>query len=242
VGTFPRGEPGDELLEGLCAVARGEPRIGCFREAIERRATAESRQELVESLLDAAEGGQPPCAGTGVGACLGEVERHAEKLPATDFRTSYAKARLLAMRRDIRGASRLVLEACPAVTDATSCVQRGLEWALAARDLEMAGRLAERYVSLRCGDRQDCAQANERVAAGYAGIQAWGMALKYAVASAKAEPTAERWIRNAEVALESGSLIATRVALERARKEGGLSDELSRRATAVEARIESFGR
>jgi hypothetical protein len=151
-------------------------------------------------------------------------------------------ARLVAARRDLRTAGRLALEGCPAVNDAAPCVQQGLEWALGARDLDTASALAERYVALRCGERQDCAQANERVATGFGGIRAWGMALKYAAASAKAEPTVERWLKNAEVAIETGSLVATRVALERARKEGQLKPEETQRATAVELRIESLAR
>jgi O-antigen ligase len=234
VSVFPRGTPGSELLEGLCRMASGEPRVGCWREAVSRHPNDEAKQRLTQALLDTLEVGKPPCAGADVDGCAAEVERLAKELGPTDWRATYYRARLFAFRGRPKEAAEQALEGCPASGDALDCLKLALEFALRSKDLVLVERAAGRYTAVRCGEPVECAEVHDRIAAGYGEIGAWGLALRHYAKSVAAVPTTDRWIQNAEAAARAGTAVAARVAIERATRGGNLSAEQRGRLAAID--------
>ncbi|HEX6766880.1 MAG TPA: O-antigen ligase family protein, partial [Polyangiaceae bacterium] len=241
VSTFPAGLPGAELLEDLCEATPGERRIGCWREALSRRPSARARHRLTSSLLDSMENGEAPCAGEKGKTCATEVEWLVDSLRAgrpPDPRTADHRSRLLAFRGDFRLAAQAALDGCPASPEGERCLTRALDYAGRANNLEILGTVAERYLALRCTDAASCGAAEDTVGAKYVGANAWGLALKHSSAAAKAEPTTERWIRNAEAAAHAGSTMTARISLERANHAGGLDDGQRARVAIVETLLQ----
>jgi O-antigen ligase len=234
VNVFPRGSPGSELIVGICSMARGEPRVGCWREAVSRNPTDDARDQLARSLLEALEAGQPPCVGRDASACADEAERLSGQLGSTDWRTTYHRARVRAFRGDLKGAAATALDGCPASSEAMECLRGALDFALRSRDLGLASKAAQRYAAVRCGDPNQCAEVHDQIAAGYERLGAWGLALRHYATSVAAEPTTDRWIRNAEAAARAGSSAAARVAVERARGGNPNAEQLERLAAIDE--------
>ena len=90
-------------------------------------------------------------------------------------------------------------------------------------------------VTASCGEQGRCAAAHERVGAVYEGLGAVAMALKHFSSAASEEPSVNRWLTSAEAAARAGSAVSTKLALDRARREGELSPEQRRRIEDIES-------
>jgi tetratricopeptide (TPR) repeat protein len=237
IAVFPRDLPGKNLIDDLCDKARPEAAVGCWREAVSRNPSVHARYRLAGALLDVLEGGVAPCAGGAAAGCGREVEEHLAAIP-TDQRSwpsALHGARLHAVRGDLVGAARTVLEGCPATVEAASCLARGLDFGRRASDLPTLAGISERYLATRCGEPNACADAHERIGSVYAEMNAWGMALRHFSAATKTDPNTDRWLRNADAAARSGSTLSARTSLDRAKSGGELTAAQRERVSSIEA-------
>ncbi len=240
LSAFPRDLPGGSLLPDVCKRALGPARVACWREVILRNgADAAPRRELAAALLDSIETGTAPCAGEGAPSCVADVRRLLGELAHAkdDWRVAELQARELAAQGKIREAAALLVERCPAKFEALECCLRAVEVASRARDLKLLGSAADRYSAVVCNEPRHCAVGHERIGQAYAAIGAHGTALKHFTAAAEHEPSADRWIQNAEAAARAGLTRSAEVALERARREGNLDPERLRRIEAAQELI-----
>ncbi|HEX6274781.1 MAG TPA: O-antigen ligase family protein, partial [Polyangiaceae bacterium] len=238
--AFARDVPGGALLPEVCKKTVGVIRIGCWRE-VSRRNSGDlgAKHELAGALLDALEAAALPCSGESAGTCAAEVRAclAAVARASNDWRVRELQARELAFAGDTRGAAALLVEHCPGGNDASQCRSRAIELAARAKDLKLLGVAVERDLAAACGEPARCASAHERVGAAYEGIGAIGMALKHFSAAATEEPSVDRWLRSAEAAARAGSAVSTKVALDRARREGELSADQRRRIEGIDATL-----
>ncbi|HEX5100184.1 MAG TPA: hypothetical protein VFV94_11820, partial [Polyangiaceae bacterium] len=93
----------------------------------------------------------------------------------------------------------------------------------AARDLSLLGEIAQRYAASHCTVPTACAVAHETLATTYADLDAWGSALSQMNLAVREDPSVDRWLRSAELALRSGAARSAAVSLERAEHAGTLS-------------------
>jgi hypothetical protein len=240
LSAFALDVPGGSLLPEVCKKTVGVLRIECWRE-VSRRDAAElgAKHELAGALLDALEGGAAPCAGESargcaseVGSCLVALERGSK-----DWRIKELRARERAFSGDTRGAAALLVEHCPGGKEASPCRSRAIDLAAKVKDIKLLGAAAERDLAAACGEPAHCASTHERVGTAYERVGAVGLALKHFSAAATEEPSVNRWLRSAEVAARAGSAVSTKVALDRARREGALSAEQQRRVEGIDATL-----
>ncbi|HVR18566.1 MAG TPA: hypothetical protein VMS65_02680, partial [Polyangiaceae bacterium] len=240
LSAFPPGAPGESLLPEVCKKAAGVVRIECWREVARRDSKdVGAERELAAALLDSLEAAVIPCAAEAATTCVAEVGRclTAVEQRSSGWHVKELRARELALAGDARGAVTLLIEHCPGGNEGIGCRSRALELAARTKDLKLLGTAVERYLAAACGEPARCASAHERAGAAYEGIGAVGMALKHFSAAANEEPSINRWIASAEAAARAGSAISTRVALDRARREGELSADQHRRIEDIEATL-----
>jgi hypothetical protein len=240
LSAFPASEIGGSLLPEVCKKAVGVVRIECWRE-VSRRDAADTgaKRELAAALLDTLEADVIPCAAENATICNAEVRRclTAVERESTGWQVKELRARELALAGNARGAATLLIEQCSGGNEAIGCRSRALELAARTKDLKLLGAAVERYLAAACGEPARCASAHEHAGAAYEGIGAAGMALKHFSAAANEEPSINRWIMNAEAAARAGSALSTRVALDRARREGELSADQRQRVENVETTL-----
>jgi hypothetical protein len=245
LGAFPPNMPGATLLPEVCQKVVGAIRVECWREVHRRNALdAHALRELARALLDALEAGAAPCAAQDTAACAAEAARclGAIQKGARDWQFMELRARELALAGDFRGAATLLIEHCPSVSEAVGCRWRAVELGARAKDMKLLGVAVERYTTASCGEQSRCASAHERSGAVYDGMGAASMALKHFSAAASEEPSVERWIQSAEAAARAGSAVSTKLALERARREGDLNPDQLRRVENVESSLAATSR
>lgn len=237
LSAFPRDLPGGSLLPEVCKRARETTRVGCWREVIARQpGELEPKRELAGALLDSIEVRAAPCAGDATASCSADVRRLLGELAGSrnDWRVVELEARELAVQGKVRESATLLVERCPAKFEALGCCLRAVEVASRAKDLGLLGSAAQRYAAVVCNEPRHCAIGHERIGQAYASIGAFAMALKHFTAAAEHEPSADRWIQNAEAAARAGLSRSAEVALERARREPSLDPERLRRIEAVQ--------
>jgi hypothetical protein len=238
--TFPRGLPGENLLDQLCNRLLPTLVIDCWREARSRVDSSKVKLGLANALLQAIENDIPPCHVDEGRGC----EREAVAL--LDFvakdgtlveSAADTRARLQSVRGEPAQAARTMLEHCPAGHEGIPCHARALDLALRSRDLRTLDVVTDRYALLICVDLVECARLHERVGRAYLELSAAGLALRQFTEAAKASPTAERWLLTAEAAVAARSPTAARRALEQATREQGPAPNQKRRVAAVEASL-----
>jgi hypothetical protein len=146
------------------------------------------------------------------------------------------------MEGNLRDATALLLEHCPATREAAACCQRAVEVARRAKDLSLLGTAADRYTAAVCYDPRSCALAHELIGRSYAELSAVGLASRHFMKAAEQEPSPDRWLQSAEAAARAGATSAARVAFDRARREGTLSAEQQRRVEAVKTMLDGIPR
>lgn len=237
--AFPEGSEGGSLFKEACRFVAESARIDCFREALRREpADAGLRKELAEPLLDAWEANAAPCSGAAATGCSEELSRLLVKLPSGEWRATQMRGRLQALRGDVPGAARALLEDCPASAEAEPCVVRALEFAERSADLELVGRAGERYVALRCTNPPRCADAHVHVGKIFARRGAWAPALKQFNAGVEADPSPRRWLEVADAASHIGSVTTARLALRRAVSMGELTRDDAQRRDEIERNLD----
>lgn len=237
---FPRSLPGGELLPELCRKTAGEIRMLCWREVVARDSrSAPARREFASALLDSLETGGAPCGGAAAATCRAELEQNiaAAAKAGDDWRIGELRARTIALGGDLERAAALLLEHCPATNEAASCCERAFELARRAKDLGTLGAAADRFAAVLCNDPARCALVHERIARAYAELGAWMLAQRHFTTAANESPSIDRWLHSADAAAHAGSPTLTRVAFDRARREGALTLEQRRRVEAIEASL-----
>jgi hypothetical protein len=245
LSAFPPDLPGATLLAELCKKATGPVQIACWREVVARDTKdAHAKRELARGLLEVLEGSAEPCLGLRALECKRELRSRLGEAGAVlkDWPVMELRARELAMEGNLRDATALLLEHCPATREAAACCQRAVEFARRAKDLSLLGAAADRYAAAVCYDPRSCALAHELIGRSYAELSAVGVASRHFMMAAEQDPSADRWLQSAEASARAGSAISARVAFDRARREGPLSAEQIRRVEAVQAMLEGIPR
>jgi hypothetical protein len=239
VEAFPRGLPGSELVSQLCPKLAGVLRVECAREARERAPGGATNLALSGDLLDAWEASAPPCTPPKAADCSAEVARLLDELhgsdPNADWQIAVLRARWLAQSGNPREATKLLGARCPTGTSGVPCWDRALTYAERSSDARAVEGIAERYTATHCAEAAGCALSHERLATTYAALGAPGHALSELNAAIREEPTAERWLRAAELAVRSEATHSARRALDHAKRVGALSEDQRKRADALEA-------
>ena len=156
---------------------------------------------------------------------------------AADWRLAPLRARLLTLRGQPGRAAGLLIERCPASSDARECSQQAFELSRRARDVPTLNAAAERYAALACGNPTRCASAHEAIARAFAELQAWGLAVSHYSRAAKEEPSVDRFIQAAGAAAELGSRSTVAMLIARAHRLGSVSDDQQKQIRAVEERV-----
>jgi len=241
LSTFPPEQPGGELLGEACPKLYPALRVACTREVVARRNRPEAERQLVEALITAVEGKHSPCRDTQAEGCMTEAEQALSRLEkgstAADWRLAPLRARLLTLRGQPGRAAGLLIERCPASSDARECSQQAFELSRRARDVPTLNAAAERYAALACGNPTRCASAHEAIALAFAELQAWGLAVSHYSRAAKEEPSVDRFIQAAGAAAELGSRSTVAMLIARAHRLGSVSDDQQKQIRAVEERV-----
>lgn len=241
----PQGAQGAHLLEDMARRlderAGGELRLRLYREALARDPSRPGPHEaLGEALVREVERGD--CDDRG--ACLREVEQHAEALDRLAPRASAAtrlRARSLAVRGMADEGERMLEELCPRFTDDLACWRTRV---LVASAVNEGGRLAKAIDALlvrACVSTRECAGAAQFAGGLLAGRGDHATALGHFVRAAREEPTEPRWQQVADAARRAGAYAQEIDALERiARLRGGADDAL--RTRIDEARLRALAK
>lgn len=241
LSAFPLGEPGGELLPEVCPKLYAPLRVTCTREALTRNTSPEAERRLVEALLAAIEGKHSPCRDEAVEGCMTEADQHLTQLEkggtGTDWRLAPLRARWLTLRGQTARAAGLLIDRCPASSDARDCSQQAFELSRQARDVPTLNAAAERYTALACGTPTRCASAHEAVARAFADLEAWGLAVTHFTRAAKEEPSVDRFIQAAAAAAELGSRSTVSMLIARAHRLGSVNESQQKRILAVEQRV-----
>ncbi len=233
----PEGAEGSELLGAICERIDTARQIPCWREVSRREPKSSSAAaNLVEALLDALEAGRSPCDSERAATCRAEAEQAVKSVKEADigWRATYVRARLLAFAGNPVQAATSLVEGCPSTDAAQACLSLGVGIAARARDVPLLKRASERYLTLHCPARQSCAAAHDRVAALFAEVDAWPVALEHYGAAAREDGTPGRWLKLGEIAAQNGAPTVARTALRRAEQVGATNAELVEQATRIE--------
>lgn len=239
--AFPKDLPGGEFLADVCARLAGDLRLDCWREVVSRETTApEPRRQLTAALLTSLADGSPACAAETT-HCPREIERQLAELEKgpPDFRVTELRARYLAYKGDPTKAAKLLVEHCPASSEAASCCELAFDLAKRSKDLALLGVAADRYAALACTEPDRCAQAHQEIARTYSELGAYALALSHFFDAADRAPSVDHWLDAAEAAVRSSGVSTVRVALERAGREGTLNAEQQRRVSSIENALAS---
>lgn len=241
IAAFPRDVPGAENLALFCPKLSGVLRIECSRELIDRTPSEATLIALANDLLDAWEARAEPCTPSQVDTCIAELTGVFRRLPADpasmDWPLAVARARFMALTGPPREAAALLLRRCPTSSEATACWERALTLVSATRDLTLLNDVAQRYAASHCAAANSCAIAHETLAATYSSLNAWGAALNQMNLAIKEDPSVDRWLRSAELALRSGAVHSAGVALNRAEHAGTLTEPERRRLADLRAEV-----
>jgi len=216
---FPNGAEGSGLLVKLCGRVNPAWATACWRESVTRDpGNAAARLAFAQTLVDSLESAQPPCDGVRTRACAVEAAAAVRGVTEREhgWRALLLRSRLQAYGGDRRGAAEALLERCPSMDEAAACLRLALDLAGGTRDADFVLRVAERFTAARCSASKACAAAHERVGAILADLGSWPRALEHQVAAAKADPTAERWVKVAEGAVRADAPTVAQTALLRA--------------------------
>ena len=239
--AFPRDVPGSEHLGLFCPKLSGALRVDCSRELVDRSPSDATRQALATDLLEAWESKQPPCAGAAADDCEAELGALVAKLPTNEatmeWQLAVARARFLMLNHKPREAAQLLLRRCPTSAEAAPCWERALSVATLARDLPLLGEIAQRYAASHCTVPAGCAVAHETLANTYAELDAWGSALSQMNLALREDPSVDRWLHNADLALRSGAARSAAVAIERAEHAGTISGPQRARLDALRLKL-----
>jgi hypothetical protein len=241
LSAFPNGRAGGELLADACPKLYPALRVTCTREVVARQSTPEARRALVEALITSVEGKHSPCRDSAAEACSREADQLLSGLErgqvARDWRLAPLRARLLTLRGEPGRAAGLLIESCPASSDARECSKQAFELSRRARDVPTLSAAADRYASLACGNPSRCAATHEAIARAFSELDAWGLAVTHFTTAAKEEPSADRFIQAAGAAAELGSRSTVTMLIARARRLGSLSDTQQAEVRRVEERL-----
>jgi hypothetical protein len=241
LAVFPEGMPGADLLAGLCGLVRDDLPVECARLVLQRTPTDSARTALAGYLLDAWEAHSSPCAPSRAVDCSAEVRSlldalHAER-DGSGWAVGLLRARYLALERQPREAAQVLLARCPADRHIAGCWDRALAFAAESRDLSVVRAVSERYAASHCSEAVACAQAHDTLAQTYSALGAWGHALAELNFALRDEPTTERWLWSAEVALRSGAARTAERTLDRVEHAGTLTEQQRQRVDALRAQL-----
>jgi hypothetical protein len=239
--AFPRGLPGNELLGQLCRLLTGSLRVDCSREMAARAGTDESRRALASDLLDAWETTATPCAAERVPACASELatllaQLHADD-PKSDWPAGILRARQLMLDGKPREATELLLRRCPTSSESAPCWERALTLAAATHDVGLLSQVGERYAASHCAAPSSCAAAHDALATTFSSLQAWGSALAQLNLAIREDPSVDRWLGTAELALHAGAAHSAALALGRAQHSGSLTETQQARFDKLHAQL-----
>jgi hypothetical protein len=234
--AFAPGTEGAHAFIDLCPKLAPVPQVACFRETLQRNAADPAGLAgLASALLEAVEAAAPPCAGPAAAECVAEATRASSALGERGGRDGLmVAARLLARQGRVSEAVRRLLAGCPATPAARSCLALAADLAAVGSDPSLAQAAAERFLALVCDTAAQCARGYAKVGDLLEQHGDLSGALQHYARAAQEEPTAERWLRTAEVAARAGARATAADAVLRAKSAGALD-------AAQEERIRSLG-
>lgn len=230
----------DLFLETCPRQARLEQKIDCFRRAtLDSPAVPGLRRQLAELLLSAVQAKQPPCQDTRLEGCIAEAEvtlKKATRLEPTSWRADYLMSKVLVARGDMGGASLLLTHVCPHGPEGDQCWREALLVAINSGAVETISTVAHALAARPCDGSESCADNFDWLAGNLQATDP-GLSNTYFAKAAEADPSAGRWLKVAEHAVQAHLYGVARTALERADRSPGASATSRARAELLMQQI-----
>jgi len=231
--AIPDGPHGEAVLRESCVrEQQTELKLECLRRAALRSPSAAQVQlMLAEALLAAVQAGQPPCKDTLVERCTAEAEvatRSAGKLDPKAWRPGYLLSKILLTRGDTVGAAKLLTRTCPTSPEGDDeCWHEALAVAIKGGATETISTAANALAARSCDGMESCAKMFASLANSLEAGGQLALACKFYIKAAEAEPSAARWLKVAELAMQAHLSGVARAALERATRSFDASPSTS---------------
>jgi len=221
--AIPNDASGQGVLLAACAREKQTtPRLECFRRATQRNpSSAQVQMEFAEALLHAVQTGQSPCNDTLAERCIAEAEvtlRSARGLDPKAWRPNYLLSKVLRARGDTVGAARLLTRTCPQTLDGDECWHEALTIAIKSGSMDTISSAADALAARECDGMESCANMFASIAKDLEAGGQLALASKFFVKAAEAEPSAARWLKVGELAVQAHLNGVARAALERANR------------------------
>ncbi len=240
--AIPEGPYGQSVLLDACARERKvELKVDCFRRAAALNLhSPQAQQQLAECLLIAIQAGQAPCDDTRVESCTAEADRAtrlAEKLEPKSWRPSYLMSKVLLARGDTVGAALLLTGICPASAEGNECWRDAVTLAVKSGSNDAISKAANAFAARPCDDSESCSDMFTSIAGYLESGQQPALASVFFSKAAEADPSAARWLKVAEQALQARLYGVARAGLERADRSPDASVLSRARAELLRQRL-----
>jgi len=153
--------------------------------------------------------------------CTEEAElaiRAAAKLDPHAWRPKYLLSKVRLARGDTIGAAQLLTRSCPSSFEGDECWHEALAIALKAGSIDTISVAANALATRPCDGMESCASMFSSLAASLESGGQPALASKFFIKAAEAEPSAERWLKVAELAAQAHLNGVARAALDRANR------------------------
>jgi tetratricopeptide (TPR) repeat protein len=221
--AIPNGHYGDGVLLEACARVKAiEPKLDCFRRAATRSPDfLQAQLQFAQALLAAIQSRQAPCADEQVERCTAEAEvaiRLAGRLDPKAWRPRYLLSKVLLARGDTPGAAKLLTRTCPSDFEGDDCWHEALAMAIKVGATDTIATAANALGARPCDGMESCSTLFTSLATELEAAGQHALACKFFVKAAEANPSADRWLKVAEVASQAHLNGVARAALDRANR------------------------
>lgn len=227
--AVPDGNQGIHLLNAMAQrFAGSSERVKLHEELLAIALRRNSRDVatnsiLAHELLVAMATDSGPCAGEGRTACNERMQKHATAVlqGTTNEQTSVIlRAKILAHEKRFDEAERFLAQSCERLPDPSSCSVERIGYAQRLKDPARFEEAASAYTAAACSTPAACSQAFGWLGNIELGRNNVLSALSRFERSAQESPSADAWLRVAEVALRLGRVGRAETAMATARRLG----------------------
>jgi tetratricopeptide (TPR) repeat protein len=227
--AVPDGEKGIPMLNALAQRFAATPERIALREELLAISLRRNRRDVgtnsiyAQDLLAKMAMETGACSGDGRAACSEQLQQHAAAVMqgSTDRQTSaILRAKLLAHDKKYDEAERSLAENCERLPDPVSCGVDRVSYAMKLKDPARFDEAASAYTAAACSTSATCAQAFTWLGSLELGRNNLLAALSRYERAAQETPSADAWLRVADVAIRLGRIGRSETAMAAARRLG----------------------
>ena len=230
--AVPDGVKGVDLLDAL-ALRFSQPEQRDLHEALLQRAfqrqpdSIKTHTIVVNDLLRDLDDPKSPCAGPVHNDCEARLRRHAAVIEALGTRNLQAvllHAQILTHEGKLTEAAQWLSQRCQDFTSDAGCASNLVIAASRLQNPALLEEASATYVALACTTPDSCASAATWIGNLFMARGNYEHALSRFERAANEAPSAEAWMRVADIALRAGRVSRAQSALSAARRFGATAD------------------